>query len=108
MSSGFCCIQINFSRAEKVLSQKSSLEDFNKENSKIPNDFQSTEVITAYEYVCKDVDKAFRATPMLKEKYDRNDLRPNKYFDVADKNGNFPIYKYTRDSIASTDIVEKK
>ena len=29
--------------------------------------FQSTEVITAYEYVCKDVDKAFRATPMLKE-----------------------------------------
>lgn len=38
--------------------------------------FQSTEVITAYEYVCKDVDKAFRATPMLKEKYDRNDLQP--------------------------------
>ena len=31
--------------------------------------------------------------PMLKEKYDRNDLRPNKYFDVADKNGNFPVLK---------------
>ena len=85
--------QETYNSAEKVLSQKSSLEDFNKENSKIPNDFQSTEVITAYEYVCKDVDKAFRATPMLKEKYDRNDLRPNKYFDVADKNGNFPVLK---------------
>lgn len=59
--------QETYNSAEKVLSQKSSLEDFNKENSKIPNDFQSTEVITAYEYVCKDVDKAFRATPMLKE-----------------------------------------
>ena len=85
--------QETYNSAEKVLLQKSSLEDFNKENSKIPNDFQSTEVITAYEYVCKDVDKAFRATPMLKEKYDRNDLRPNKYFDVADKNGNFPVLK---------------
>ena len=38
--------QETYNSAEKVLSQKSSLEDFNKENSKIPNDFQSTEVIT--------------------------------------------------------------
>ena len=85
--------QETYNSAERVLLQKSSLENFNEKNSKLPNDFQSTEVITAYEYVCKDVDKAFRATPILKEKYDRNDLRPAKYFDVADKEGNYPVLK---------------
>ena len=37
--------------------------------------------------------------PMLKEKYDRNDLRPNKYFDVADRSGRLPAYQFSGSTI---------
>lgn len=82
-----------YDSAERVLSQKSSLEDFNSENPRIPNDFQSKEIITAYEYTCYDIDKALRATPDFLATYDKTDLRTGKYFDVADAQGNYPILK---------------
>lgn len=82
-----------YDASELVLSQKLTLEDFNTENVKLPNDFESTEMITAYENVCYDIEKGLRATPLLLQKYNSYDLRPAKYFDKADAQNNYPCLK---------------
>lgn len=70
-----------YEAAERVLAVKSSLEDLNALNAKLPNDYQSAEMITAYEFYSDDVTTAFIITPSFVQNYDADkDLRLNKYY----------------------------
>lgn len=84
-----------YEAAERVLMQKSTLENFNKEDGRLPNQYQSVEMITAYETVYNSsTAKASQATKVLIQKYDQNyDLRLNKYFGEVNADGNYPIKK---------------
>lgn len=78
-----------YEASERVLAEKSTLENLNTADSKLPNDYQSTEMITAYELFSIDVTSASITTPSFIEKYDTStDLRLQKYYS-QNKNGQY-------------------
>ena len=74
-----------YSLSEAVLNVKSDLEDLNNSDSKLPNHYQSVEVINAYEKVFTSTTaNAFYATPALLSIYDKdNDARYTRFFEVG-------------------------
>mgnify|MGYP002523628670 CR=1 FL=1 len=70
-----------YDAAERVLAAKPDLEDLNAADAKLPNDYQSAEMITAYEYFSDDVTSALVMAPAFIQKYQAGkDLRLDKYF----------------------------
>lgn len=70
-----------YNAAERVLSQQPALEDLNKKDCKLPCDYRSAEMITAYELFNDDVTSALILTPAFIATYDAGaDLRLGKYF----------------------------
>lgn len=87
-----------YAAAKRVLDKKSSLEDLNLADSKLPNHFQSVEIINAYEQVMSSsVRKASWATDAALQAYTANDLRASRFFDPRDAQGNLPIAKIASD-----------
>lgn len=84
-----------YDAAERVLAQKSDLEDFNSEDVNLPNQYQSAEMITAYEQIYStSTHKVSYVAADFLQKYDAvNDLRPAKFYGSADENGNCPVNK---------------
>lgn len=84
-----------YDAAEKVLAVKATLEDYNDASGKVANQFQSKEVINAYEKIqSTQTVRASRATADFYHSFDATtDLRIAKYFGDADENGNYPIKK---------------
>lgn len=73
-----------YDAAERILVQKSTLEDLNDPEAKLPNNYTSAEMITAYEFFNDDVTSASILIPAFMEKYDANkDLRRNKYYSLS-------------------------
>ena len=73
-----------YDAAERILVQKSTLEDLNDPEAKLPNNYTSAEMITAYEFFNDDVTSASILIPAFMEKYDANkDLRQNKYYSLS-------------------------
>ena len=68
----------SYEASERVLAGKSTLVNLNDEGGKLPNEFTSVEMITAYE--------------VFQEYEEGKDLRPNKYYQ-ANKNGNYTSIK---------------
>ena len=78
-----------YEAAERVLAEKSTLEDLNNVNAKLPNDYQSVEMITAYEFYSDDITSASMVMPSFVAKYEADkDLRLKKYYNL-DKKGNY-------------------
>lgn len=80
-----------YNAAERVLAQKATLENMNSEDAKIPNHYQSAEMITAYESIFPlsgSRNKSCLVSASLLQKYDDSDLRPAKYFTQPDEDGN--------------------
>ena len=76
-----------YEMAEQALAQKSTLEDMNGEM--LPNNFESTEMITAYEFMFSvSSNKACLVSPSFLQKYDNTDLRLTKYFTAPDEENN--------------------
>jgi len=83
-----------YEAAERVLAQKSELEDFNKADVQFPNQYQSVEMITAYEQVYStSTHKVSYAAADFLQKYDAADLRPARFYGDADEDGNRPNNK---------------
>ncbi|WP_294470266.1 RagB/SusD family nutrient uptake outer membrane protein [uncultured Bacteroides sp.] len=86
-----------YNAAERVLAQKSTLEDYNKGTDfQMPNFYNSVESITAYENVYdRSCINASLATPAFVRMFDEQDLRPKEYFGEADNenDGNYKIIK---------------
>ncbi|MDD3039887.1 RagB/SusD family nutrient uptake outer membrane protein [Bacteroides sp.] len=79
---------------ERLLAQKSTLEDFNSSDFKMPNLYESMESITAYENVYNNSTlKASQATEAFVKMFQEGDLRLAKYIDVVNADGNYPIIK---------------
>ena len=80
-----------YDAAERVLAVKAALEDLNSSESKLPNNFQSVEIITAYEFIYSTaINKASFVTPTFLQKFQPNiDLRPNRYFVKSTKEDGF-------------------
>ena len=77
-----------YDAAEVVLAQKNTLEDFNAENYKLPNHYQSVENITALERgMNSNYNQAGVASEVLLSSYAEGDLRRDAYFKEPDKNG---------------------
>ncbi|QQD15589.1 RagB/SusD family nutrient uptake outer membrane protein [Sphingobacterium sp. UDSM-2020] len=82
--------------ADRGLAINANLENLNDANSKLPNDFESKEMIQAWEEVGKSsVSSSTLISPVLLTKYDRGDLRLVRYFEkrwddniVSKKGGN--------------------
>lgn len=76
----------SYNASERVLVDKSDLEDLNAENPKLPNEYTSAERITAYEIILNsDNNTAFVVTPSFYEKYEEGkDLRHTMYFTNKD------------------------
>lgn len=72
----------SYEASERVLIENSNLENLNIEDSKLPNNFESTERITAYENILNsDYTTSFVVTPAFYQKYEEGkDLRRTKYF----------------------------
>lgn len=89
--------QAAYNAAERVLAQKSTLEDYNNSTDfQMPNTYTSVESITAYENVySRNGINASLATPTFVNMFKEEDLRVGKYFgDVdEDNNGNYKIIK---------------
>lgn len=87
--------QLAYDIAERVLAQKSILEDYNSADLKLPNLYSSVESITAYEkiYNATTTLDASQATQSFVDMFTEGDLRPAKYFGVKNKDGNYPITK---------------
>ena len=81
--------------SEAVLAKKSTLEDFNAADSKLPNDFQSVEIINSYEAIqSSSTHRACHATASFKAQYTGGiDLRIAKYFGEVADDGHFRITK---------------
>lgn len=77
----------SYEASERLLAEKSSLEDLNAANAKLPNEYTSVERITAYEIILNsDYVVSFVVTPSFYQKYEEGkDLRRAKYF--TSKNG---------------------
>ncbi|WP_279104646.1 RagB/SusD family nutrient uptake outer membrane protein [Bacteroides acidifaciens] len=84
-----------YDAAERVLAQSPVLENFNNEDSKLPNQYQSIEMITAYETIYNSsIVKASQATESFVQQFDQsNDLRLSRYFGNVNSDGNYPIRK---------------
>lgn len=84
-----------YDAAERILKKKSALENYNSTDFKLPNQFQSVEMITAYESIYNSSAlNASQVTPTFYQLFDAtNDLRIGKYFGSANTNGNYPIKK---------------
>lgn len=72
----------SYNASERLLAEKSDLEDLNAENPKSPNDYTSAERITAYEIILNsDNTSSFVVTPSFYQKYEEGkDLRRAIYF----------------------------
>lgn len=82
-----------FEAAEQVLSEKSVLEDLNDVGAKLPNDYLSKEMITAYEFFSSDVTSASLAMPSFIQKHEAGkDLRIEKFYSLNNK-GQYVISK---------------
>lgn len=82
-----------YEAAERILAEKSTLEDFNNPSAKLPNDYLSTEMITTYEFFTDDVTSASLVMPSFIQKYEAGkDLRIQKYYSLNDK-GQYIISK---------------
>lgn len=80
-----------YNAAERVLVQKATLENMNNEDAKLPNHYQSAEMITAYESIFPlsgSRNQSCLVSASLLQKYDGSDLRPAKYFTQPDVDGN--------------------
>lgn len=84
-----------YDAAENVLSQKSTLEDLNNEDSKAFNHYESVEMLTAYENIYTNTtSKASLAPASFLQKIDKdNDKRWNIYFGEINQDGTCPIKK---------------
>lgn len=84
-----------YNAAERVLSKKSALENLNEADAKLPNDYKSVEMITAYEAIYNDdLSGASLLTAAFMKKYETEiDLRTNRYYGIVDENGNYPTLK---------------
>ena len=78
----------------RVLAGKSTLVNLNDEGGKLPNEFTSVEMITAYEvFPNSDYAGSLLLYPSFLQEYEEGkDLRPNKYYQ-ANKNGNYTSIK---------------
>lgn len=89
--------QAAYNAAERVLAQKSTLEDYNNSTDfQMPNTYTSVESITAYENVySRNGINASLATPTFVSQFKEGDLRIEKYFGDVDEenNGNYKIVK---------------
>ncbi|AIM38929.1 hypothetical protein KO02_21165 [Sphingobacterium sp. ML3W] len=82
--------------ADRGLAINADLEDLKDASSKLPNDFESKEMIQAWEEVGKtDVSRSTFISPALLAKYEKGDLRFARYFEkrwddniVSKKGGN--------------------
>lgn len=80
--------QAAWDAAEAVLARKATLEDLNEAASELPNSYKSIENITALELpLSSTINGAALATPSFLALYSESDLRVDKYFADADKNG---------------------
>ena len=72
----------SYDASERVLAEKSDLEDLNAESPKCPNEYNSAERITAYEMILNsDDNSSFVVTPSFYQKYEEDkDLRRAIYF----------------------------
>ncbi len=84
-----------YEAAERVLTQKSQLEDFNEADTQLPNQYQSVEMITAYEQVYSTSTHrvSYAAADFLRKYDDAIDLRLAKFYGDADESGNRPNNK---------------
>lgn len=80
--------QAAWDAAETVLAGKSVLVDLNADAADVPNSYKSVENITALEIsLSSTINGAALAIPAFLALYTGNDLRLDKYFAAADKNG---------------------
>lgn len=78
-----------YEAAERILAQKPDLEDFNEADAPLPNQYQSVEMITAYEQVYStSTHKVSYAAADFLRKYDAADYRLAKFYGDVDENGN--------------------
>lgn len=82
-----------YDAAERVLTKKMTLENLNEPSAKLPNNYLSAEMITAYESIYNRDIKASLVTASFLQKYGNGDLRPSRYFDAANENGHRPCIK---------------
>lgn len=84
-----------YEAAEHVLAKKTDLEDLNKLDSKLPNDYESVETITAYEaiYYSSFASQALLSASFMQKYTANQDLRPAKYYGTANEDGNYPSLK---------------
>ena len=84
----------SYEASERVLAGKSTLVNLNDEGGKLPNEFTSVEMITAYEvFPNSDYAGSLLLYPSFLQEYEEGkDLRPNKYYQ-ANKNGNYTSIK---------------
>lgn len=86
-----------YEAAERVLAKKSDLEDLNQADSKLPNDYESAETITAYEAIYNSTfaSQAYLSAAFMQMYAAGQDLRPAKYYGNVDaeENGNYPSLK---------------
>lgn len=84
-----------YKAAEAVLTDRSTLEDFNAETFILPNNYQSAENITALERgMSSNYTQAGALSEALLSLYEAGDLRPDAYFKPADRNG----YRFSQKS----------
>ena len=84
----------SYEASERVLAGKSTLVNLNDEGGKLPNEFTSVEMITAYEvFPNNDYAGSLLLYPSFLQEYEEGkDLRPNKYY-KANENGNYTSIK---------------
>lgn len=72
----------SYEASERVLAGKSTLVNLNDEGGKLPNEFTSVEMITAYEvFPNSDYAGSLLLYPSFLQEYEEGkDLRPNKYY----------------------------
>lgn len=82
--------QNSYDASKRVLTEKSTLENLNDSESKLPNDFSSVEMITAYENIYTDdaSSASLLSQTFLKEYEESKDMRRNKYYTV-NNDGNY-------------------
>lgn len=88
-----------YDAAERVLTQKATLENYNSTEFMLPNRYNSIESIVAYENVYNlNTLSASEATAKFVQMFERGDLRPAQYFKDINEKGNYPIKKTDKTS----------
>ena len=78
-----------YAASEAVLAKKSELADFQSDPMTLPNHYESVETINALDPVLNNgQNSAACVSAALLGMYGEGDLRPDKYFKAADKDGN--------------------